>query len=329
MLAARWRGAPGKKKRPLLFAATVDHGLRPQSAHEARQVKRLARMLGVPHRTLRWGGTKPRTGLQQAARAARYRLLGDFARAVKADHILTAHTLDDQAETVLMRMSRGSGISGLGAMRKVSPLPVSCSAAGGTNVVLVRPLLDLPKVRLLATLDRGGIKYVEDASNRDARFARARLREVMPILAREGLDAPRLALLARRLARADMALERAVESAAGDVLVRAMTSHNMDPHSRATCDSCTPEAMMLDGKKFFALPEEIGLRLLGRAIARVGDGGAPRLGKLESLYEALLAFDGQRPSPRPSPHEEWGEGAHSLSPQRGPRDACVAGRESG
>ena len=123
VLAERWRAA--RKTGPTLVAVTIDHGLRPVSAAEARAVKRLARRLGVRHRTLRWSGQKPKTGLQQAARIARYGLLAAFARTVRANHILTAHTLDDQAETVLIRMCRGSGISGLGGMRSVTFLAVS------------------------------------------------------------------------------------------------------------------------------------------------------------------------------------------------------------
>jgi tRNA(Ile)-lysidine synthase len=277
VLAARWRARKSKKtkkKGPKLFAVTIDHGLRPQSAHEARAVARLARALGVPHRILRWPGRKPRTRLQQAARAARYRLLANFARRAKADHILTAHTLDDQAETVLMRMSRGSGISGLCAMREVTPLSVALSSRRSQSLLLVRPFLEIPKARLVATLERAGIEYADDLSNRDPRFFRARMRDVMPALAREGLDAPRIAMLARRLARAESALERAVDAAVAGVSER---------------DWANAGSIVLDAEKFFLLPAEIALRLLGRAIARAGDEGSLRLGKLETLYAALAA----------------------------------------
>jgi len=111
LLAARWRKA--LKKKPALMAVTVDHGLRKEAKRETAAVAKLARKLGLRHRTLRWTGAKPKTGLQEAARAARYRLLADAAHELGASHVLTAHTLDDQAETVLMRMSRGSGISGV------------------------------------------------------------------------------------------------------------------------------------------------------------------------------------------------------------------------
>jgi tRNA(Ile)-lysidine synthase len=295
-LAARWRAA--RKNGPKLIAVTVDHGLRAESDAEARAVKRLARRLGVQHRILRWRGQKPKTGLQQAARTARYRLLGSFAGSVGAHHILTAHTIDDQVETVLFRMSRGSGISGLCGMREVTPLalapssgeqPAPSRGARNTGIVrsmcastrrttgealLVRPFLGIPKARLIATLQAADIPYVEDPSNRDPRFARARLRNVMPALAREGLDAGRIALFARRLQRAETALEAAVDAAVARAVARGF-----------------PEAapVVLDPATFFALPAEIAIRLLGRAVARTGDEVRAQLGKLEALYDALAS----------------------------------------
>jgi tRNA(Ile)-lysidine synthase len=277
-LAARWRAAR-KRKKPRLIAVTVDHGLRPQSEEEAHSVGRLARRLGVAHRIVRWRGKKPRTGLQEAARAARYRLLAGAAREVKADHILTAHTLDDQAETVLMRMSRGSGITGLCGMRDVAQLPPSFSPRQRRRLLLVRPLIGVPKARLIATLRRAGIAYADDALNRDPRFARARLRDVMPALAREGLDAARIALLARRLQRAESALECAVDDASAHL-----------SGEQAWSDA---GPVVLDAKGFLLLPAEIALRLLARAINRVGDERALRLGKLEALYGALASARGK------------------------------------
>ena len=251
VLAARWRKAI--KRGPKLVAVTIDHGLRAEARREALAVKRLARSLGVAHRTLRWRGRKPSAGLQQAARLERYRLLANAARAAKAQHVLTAHTLDDQAETVLIRLTRGSGISGLAAMARIAPLPGS---EGGIS--LVRVLLEVPKTRLLATLRKAGVAFADDPSNRDPRFTRVRLRAAMPVLEREGLKAERLALLARRVRRAEAALEAAVDDA-----VAALA-----PNLRSDTGPVSLPAL-----RFARLPAEVSLRLLGRAIARAGNEG--------------------------------------------------------
>src|SRR4051812_14959463 len=171
-------------------------------------VGKFARQLGVTHRTLHWRGRKPATGLPEAARHARYRLLAGVAKGLGAGTVLTAHTLDDQAETVLIRLTRGSGIGGLGAMARTSRL----SGSDG-DVALVRPLLNVPKARLVATLRKARIPFAEDPTNRDPRFTRARLRAAMPALEREGLKTERLALLANRARRADQALEAATADA--------------------------------------------------------------------------------------------------------------------
>jgi tRNA(Ile)-lysidine synthase len=262
VLAARWRQS--LKKKPALTAITIDHGLRAEAKCEAVATGRLARKLGLGHRTLHWTGKKPKTGLQQAARNARYRLLAEAATQAKAAHILTAHTLDDQAETVLIRMSRGSGITGLGAMSRMSNL----HGQGAGQIKLVRPLLEIPKSRLIATLHAAKISFADDPSNRDPRFTRARLRGLMPQLAREGLDAGRLALLARRLKRADAAVEAAVD--------------------RAEVELALAPAVF-DAAGYAHLPAEVALRLLGRALTRAGDEGPVELAKLEALKAALDA----------------------------------------
>ncbi|MBI3702993.1 MAG: tRNA lysidine(34) synthetase TilS [Rhizobiales bacterium] len=293
LLAARWRDA--SRAPPKLIAVTVDHGLRKEAKLEAVAVARLARKLKVAHRTLQWRGKKPASGVPQAARAARYRLLSEAAKKSGAAHILTAHTLDDQAETVLIRMTRGSGITGLGAMQRISVIPgrersertrnpdLNTTQVSGFRVrglsaaprndqfFLVRPLLDIPKARLIATLKAADIPFADDPSNRDPRFTRARLRGLLPQLAQEGLDARRLALLARRLRRADAAIEAMVEQAM-DFLAM---------------DAPAPHALAFEAGGFVVLPAEIALRLLGRAVGQVGDEGPVELAKLEALKDAL------------------------------------------
>jgi tRNA(Ile)-lysidine synthase len=263
-LAARWRRALARG--PELVVVTVDHGLRPEAAREARQVRRLAAELGLAHRTLRWRGEKPATGLPAAAREARYRLLADAARAAGARHVLTAHTRDDQAETVLMRLLRGSGIAGLSAMARVSERE---------GIVLARPLLDVPKARLIATLKRARIAFVEDPTNRDPAYTRPRLRALLPQLAAEGGDARNLARLAARLARANAAIEVLADGAERFLRLRTRG------------DAPQPGVRRFDAAAFVALPDEVRLRLLLRAIAAVGHEGPAELGKVEALLAAL------------------------------------------
>jgi tRNA(Ile)-lysidine synthase len=198
--------------------------------------------------------------VQKAARAARYRLLAAAAQEASAGHVLTAHSLDDQAETVLMRLAHGSGLSGLAGMTRTSALD---------RIVLVRPFLDIPKARLVATLEAAGVPFLDDPSNRDPRFLRTRLRQLMPGLAAEGLDAARFACFGRRIARAEAALDQA----AVDAMARLM--HR------------TESAIVLDRAGFAALSEELRLRLLRRAIAQMGDEGPIELARLEALVAAL------------------------------------------
>ncbi|MCP1966468.1 tRNA lysidine(34) synthetase TilS [Bradyrhizobium elkanii] len=265
-LAARWRRALAQG--PRLVAVTVDHGLRPEAAREARDVKRLARSLDLPHHTLRWTGPKPGTGVPAAARAARYRLLAQAARKHGATHILTAHTRDDQAETLLMRMLRGSGVAGLSAMARETERE---------GVLLTRPLLDVSKAQLIATLKKARIGFADDPTNRDRSFTRPRLRALMPMLAAEGGDTRNLARLAARIARANAALELLVDGAEHYLALKS------EDNSGAGFDAAL----------FAVMPEEIRVRLLKRAIDRVGHEGPAELGKVETLLAAMdEALDG-------------------------------------
>jgi tRNA(Ile)-lysidine synthase len=270
VLLARW--AKARKGAPKLLAVTVDHGLRAEAAGEAVAVKRLARRLGVPHRTLHWRGTKPTAGVPEAARAARYRLLAQAAERAGYAHILTAHTLDDQAETVLFRLARGSGLGGLAGMAHAAPLPIEFSGRAAGTIFLVRPLLRIAKARLISTLAAAGVAYSDDPTNSDTRFTRARLRSFMPALANEGLDARGLVRLAARMRRAELAIEFAVGAAAA-----ALAPGPWPPRG----------PVVLEIAPFANLPAEVALRLLGRVVAHVGNEGPVELGKLESLYDGL------------------------------------------
>ena len=265
---ARWRAAGSQ---PPVLVATIDHGLRPEAAGEAAFVAREAAALGLPHRILAWTGDKPRTGIQEAAREARYRLLVDHARAMGASHLVTAHTLDDQAETVMMRLARGSGLSGLAGMRR---------EVEREGILHVRPLLDWPKAALVGLCRGHGWSFVSDPSNTSELYARVRWRRLMPLLAEEGLDAGRLARFAERAARADEALD----AKAREALERAESA-------------CADRTLSFQAGILASEPFEIAVRVLGQALARAGLQNT-RLHRLEActarLREALEAREALR-----------------------------------
>lgn len=260
-LAAQWHvecAPPGTG----IFVATVDHGLRAESHSEAETVGKWARSLGLPHEILVWDGAKPRTRIQERARAARYALLRAHARSLGADYLLTAHHADDQAETILFRLMRGSGIGGLAGMQGMTQQD---------GVVLYRPLLDLPKQALIDYCDVCDQPYFRDPSNENSAFARTRLRAILPVLNEIGLDAAGLARLGRRAARAERVLAAQADVARAK-LERTSTSNIVHISAASLRD----------------LPEEILLRVVGGEIAVLG--GAPlRLERLESLAQDLYA----------------------------------------
>ena len=264
-LAAAWlrRHASGD-----VFVLTVDHGLRPQSRDEAEMVGRVARSLGLPHAILPWRHGAIHAGVQARARRARYDLMAAYCTAHGIPALVTAHHLDDQAETFLMRLKRGSGLDGLAA------IPEHGTWAGMT---LLRPLLDVSKARLIATVEAAGLAYITDPSNADTRFERGRLREAAAELARLGLTAEAIARSARRLRRARSALEAAAD--------RFLAEHGERSAAGFASVSC---AALRAG------PQEVSLRALARLIATVGGTAEPvRLVKLEALYAALSADPGK------------------------------------
>ena len=166
LLAHGW----ARQRRGSITALTVDHGLRPEAAAEARQVRAWLAGHGIAHQTLRWRGAKPKSGLQALARQARYDLLARWCRRRDVLHLLAAHHGDDQAETLLLRLQHGSGIEGLAGMPAVRALP---------GVRLLRPLLELRRADLVASLRARGQPWLEDPSNQEERFARIRARRLI------------------------------------------------------------------------------------------------------------------------------------------------------
>jgi tRNA(Ile)-lysidine synthase len=157
-------------------ALIVEHGLRAESAEEAKQVKQRLQNMGIPAEVMPWEHEDGLTRLHEKAREARYGLLTEACHRLGAGDLLTAHHQGDQAETILMRLAKGSGIDGLAG---IAPQ----SARDGIR--LLRPFLSLPKERLIATCEAACIDMVTDSSNKSEKYARGRLRKIMPLLASE------------------------------------------------------------------------------------------------------------------------------------------------
>ncbi|WP_416379077.1 tRNA lysidine(34) synthetase TilS [Altererythrobacter sp. H2] len=183
----------------MIEAATVDHGLRPESADEAALVGRVCASLAVPHRVLK---VEVGTGnIQHRARSARYAALGGWLEERGLEVLLTAHQMDDQAETLVMRLNRGSGLRGLAGIRARTRVPDG-------DRPLLRPLLGWRRAELEAVVRAGGLPFVDDPSNADPRFDRVRVRQALA--AADWLVVPGLARSAALLAEAENVLEFAV-----------------------------------------------------------------------------------------------------------------------
>ncbi len=249
-----------------ILAFTVDHRLRPDSQAETRAVHDMLTARGIAHEILVHDGAVPARNLEAAARQARYRLLEAACMRAGIRHLLIAHHREDQAETLLLRLARGSGLEGLAAMRSSAP-PLTDPLGPWRH----RPLLDFPRARLRATVHAAGLVPIEDPTNADPRHLRNRLRRMLADGALAGLDPARLAATAARLRRAQDALDRDVDA----LLARAATVH---PDGHAT----------LRRRPFLQAPAEIALRALARLLVHLSDRVyGPRMAALERLREAL------------------------------------------
>lgn len=267
---ARWR-AMGHGDARKCVVVTVDHGLRAESASEARFVAEVARAHGLTHETRVWTGDKPSSGRQAAARAARYGLLAEIAEACAPTGggvVVTAHHRDDVVETMLMRLARGSGLDGLSGALDAETAPT-----WRRGVSVQRPFLTMPRSRLVATLVACGQRWIDDPSNDDPSFERVRIRRLLPSLAAHGLDAHAFARTLDRLARARDALEATTDNA----WRRWVTVRD------GTFAAFPREAIAVE-------PADIAIRLLQRCLAAFGGGTRPStLAAAEALYGRLEA----------------------------------------
>jgi tRNA(Ile)-lysidine synthase len=246
-----------------LAAATVDHGLRPDSAAEAAGVAALCARLGIPHETLKAEGLGAAAGnLPAAAREARFALLGQWAARRGLAAVLLGHTMDDQAETVLMRLARGSGAEGLAAMQ---------AAVRRHGLCWLRPLLGVRREALRALLRARNEAWIEDPTNEDPGYDRVRARRALAALAPLGVSVEGLARTAARLARQRRVLERAMR----ELAARART---FGPFGEAGLDLA---AMAAD-------EEDTALRLLADTLMRVaGAAYRPRFAALEAAWQGM------------------------------------------
>lgn len=236
-------------------AATVDHNLRPEAAAEAAMVAEACAGLGVPHATL--AVTLAPGNLQAEARAARYAALAAWLEAENLSALATAHHADDQAETLLARLNRGSGAAGLAGIRARAVIP-------GTRHALIRPLLDWRRAELAGIVEAAGLTPAQDPSNTDPRFDRARLRA--HLVRADWLDIPALAQSATHLADADAALTWAAQREWAEAVTREPLGLTYRPQA----------------------PRAIALRVLTRIVTEL-DGEPPRGSAVARLFDTLLA----------------------------------------
>ncbi len=257
LLADRW----ARTRHGRITALTVDHGLRADASAEARQVAKWLQGRGIVHVTLRWTGRKPATGIEAAARGARYPLLAEWCAGKGVLHLLTAHHREDQAETVALRAARLSGPDGRAGMAAIGERE---------ELRLLRPLLPVGRDRLRATLDQERQGWIEDPMNRDPTFARARLRLAGTA---SGADAARLARAARTAGIGRAAREKDV----ANLLARAAAPDRSG-------------GIVVDAAALAAADVEIGRRALARLVLAVGGGAyPPRSERLAALHASLRA----------------------------------------
>lgn len=250
-----------------LTALIVDHALRPDSGQEAAGVRHTLQKAGVAAEVLTRNGAPITSDIQNQARQARFDLMAGWCRAHDVRTLYLAHHRDDQAETVVMRLIRGSGVDGLAAMAPVDDLD---------GLTLVRPLLEVAKQRLVETVEASGIPYVLDPSNDSDAFTRVRVRKIMDLLAEEGLTDARLVATAAHMRRARTAL---------DTDVRHFLDRSARCHDVGACD--------MDLAAYRALPEEVALRVLTRLIGLVSDTiYRPRYERLAKVHTAIISGKG-------------------------------------
>jgi len=244
-----------------IVGLTVDHKLRPEAEKEAKQVQEWLKDRGVEHYTLAWEGEKPDANIQAEARNARYDLMTDWCKNNDIDSLLTAHTMDDQAETFLLNLGRGSGVYGLSAMDYITEK---------NDINIIRPLLNVSKEELKQYLISQNQEWIEDPSNKNTKYNRVKIRNILPALEAIGISTERINLAVQNLCRTKDFIETEVDKAFNECIVE------------------KDECLILDVEKFYSYHTEISYRLLKKIIKIVGKNYyPPRFEKIERLYNNM------------------------------------------
>ncbi len=186
-----------KLKNNNVTVIVVDHGLREESKNEANIVGQNAKLLGFKFKILKWDGVKPKTRIQEIARKTRYKLMTSWCKKKGIEKLFLAHHLDDQVETFLMRLGKGSGVDGLAVMNYVTEI---------SSLKLVRPFLEIPKTRFIKILSITNLEWISDPSNFNSDYKRSRIRKILPILSKEGINSKQIGLVIKRMRSAKDAL---------------------------------------------------------------------------------------------------------------------------
>jgi tRNA(Ile)-lysidine synthase len=245
-----------------MVALIVDHGLRPESSREAAWVQKFLEKKGISAEILVWEGNKPKVNIHQHARKARYKLLTEYCKTNDIEYLLVAHNLEDQAETVLLRIYRGSGIDGISGIS---------SKVKMNGVTIMRPLLKCSRKQIEATLEQAGWEWVNDPSNTNVKYSRTQVRNLLNGLEEKDVWVNRLCLLADNAGRARLYLEKETKKAINSIVTIHFYGY-----------------ALIDHEGFCALEEEIALRALSYCLKKIsGNVYPPRFDSLKRIYKLI------------------------------------------
>lgn len=250
----------GQWSQGTIHILTVDHGLRPEAADEVRLVECFAKSIHAKCKKFKWLGNNLQNSIQENAREARYQMMAEYCHKHKLGYLLTAHHADDQMETILFRMAKGSGLDGLRGIAERSVYDKSLN--------LLRPLLHVTHEECIATCKAAKIEWAEDPSNQSLKYMRGRMRASKAALAEEGMTSERIGTLSRRIERALKVIDQYTDEQEKNLIQKAESKR-----------------IVFELSGFLTAPEEVIVRLLQKTIVAIGPPKTygPRLEDVERL----------------------------------------------